>query len=187
MDEQRSINALEVTADGLLRMSRRNGQQTRRTYQALADSLSGMRETDLVLSDRQRSTVSQMLRQLIGEIEAAIRWHVVAYLEDGQVAGFPSDAAFADEAYDQVFRFLLDKGLLRDPDLMEAVLHRLCQHQFEVGLQATRSGRWHGEPGLDRPGELFFPPSLTVLRSTAAWGPIWWIAVVGRTATARPC
>lgn len=158
MDEDRSINALEVTADGLLRLSRRNAQLTRRTYQALAESLSGRRETDLVLSDRQRSMVSQMLRQMVGEIEAAIRWHVVAHLEDGEFDGFQPDIAVAGCENDIVFTFLLERGLLRDFDLVEAVLHRLCQHQLETGLQAAQAGGTNAEPGLDRPGEFFFPP-----------------------------
>ena len=158
MDEDRSLNALEVTADGLLRLARRNAHLTRRTYAALADSLPGKRETDLVLTDHRRAMVSQMLRQMIGEIAAAIRWHVVAHLEDGAAGNFSLDAAFAGHGSDPVFTFMLERGLLQDVDLMETVLHRLCQHQLETGLRSARSGEWNVEPGLDRPGEFFFPP-----------------------------
>lgn len=158
MDEDRSINGLEVTADGLLRLARRNAQATRCTYAALAAGLSGNRETDLILTDRQRSMVSQMLRQLIGEIEANIRWQVIAHLEDGIDSDMSQAAALAARGGDGVFTFMLENGLLRDVDLMEAVLHRLCQHQLETARRSRRDARWDSEPGLDQSGQFFFPP-----------------------------
>ncbi len=158
MDEDRSIKALEVTVEGLLRLARRNLQSTRHTYAALAGSLSGTRETELVLTDQRRSMVSQMLRQMIAEIETAIRWHIVAHLEDGMAGEFFPEAALAETKSDGVFKFMLENGLLQDMDLIEAVLHRLCQHQLESALRSARNDRWSTEPGLDRPGDFFFPP-----------------------------
>jgi len=158
MDEDRGINGLEVTAEGLLRLARRNAQATRRTYAALAAGLSGNRETDLVLTDRQRSMVSQMLRQLIGEIEANIRWHVVALMEDAGSGNISRGAALAARRGDGVVAFMLENGLLQDLDLMEAVLHRICQHQLERVLKSARDARWDIEPGLDQSGQFFFPP-----------------------------
>lgn len=158
MDENRSISGLEVTTDGLLRLARRNARATRRTYDALAESLTGMREPDLILTDRQRFMVSQMLRQFIGDVEAAIRWHMIACLEDGKDNGVSRDVLSAGGEKDAVFHFMLKSGLLKDAELMEAVLHRLCQHQLEVVLKPSTEDRWRTDPGLDRAAEFFFPP-----------------------------
>jgi hypothetical protein len=64
-------------------------------------------------------------------------------------------------------------GSLRDVSLIEAVTHRLYQHQLEQATRPPETNRWTNEPSLDNPGDFFaqpVPEFSPVNRRLAAYG-----------------
>ena len=149
---------VDVTADGLLRQARLNAQAARHANEALADNLFGGREGELVLTDRQRSTLSTLLRQVVGDIDAAIRWLFVAQLEDNAGTGLAAWSSVTVDDGVGTFLAMQRNGLLRDADLIEAVAQRLYQHQLEKAVRLPERDRWADDAPLDGHSALFDLP-----------------------------
>jgi len=147
-----------LSADELLTRSRQRAQQTRRAYASLAECLFVGRDSELVLSDRQRAILSQLLRQLVGDIDAAVRAAFVARLDDGAMAGRGAWATVAADSGTLTCTVMLEKGLLRDMDLIEALAHRLARHQLEHALRTRDRDRWGETMGVENPGRFLNLP-----------------------------
>jgi hypothetical protein len=161
-----------LTAAALLQQARRNARATRQGWAALADALFGGRERELVLSDRERAILLQLLRQIVGDIDAAVRWRLDAQLEGAGGAVRTVWARIAADDGALTFTTMLERGLLRDAALMEAVAHRLWQHQLERAVRPPDRGRWRDDTVLERPGtflDLPIPESSPLSRRIAAY------------------
>ena len=146
-----------MSVPGILRLARSNAERTRRTYAALGAALVDGATPEIVLTDWQRSILSQLLRQVVGDIYGSLRWLVLAEIEDGADSG----AALGNLAPDseaRVFTLLSRRGLLRDSALIEAITHRLYQHQLEQATRPPDRNRWSNQPSLDDPGQFFGEP-----------------------------
>ena len=148
----------DVSVPGLLRLARRNAATTRRTYTALGEALVDGGTADVSLTDWQRSILLQLLRQVIGDIYASLRWLVLAEMEDGADSGREALSTLAPDSEARVYLLLSQRGLLGDIALIEAITHRFYQHQLEQATRPPDRNRWTNEPSLDHPYDFFDVP-----------------------------
>jgi hypothetical protein len=149
----------DLTVSGILRLARRNADRTRRTYAALGQTLvAGNMPGEIALTDWQRSILSQLLRQVVGDIYASMRWQVLAETEDDADAARAGWSSLASDSGDRVFAQMTKRDLLTDFALIEAIAHRLYQHQLEQATRPPERNRWSTEPSLDNPYEFFGEP-----------------------------
>jgi hypothetical protein len=134
------INQTDMTPEGLIGLARRLAEEQRRESRALTASLQGGR--DAGLTDRQRATLSRLLRQLISETDADIRGRALAANEDDAVLNLPAPV----EA-EPTYAVMVESGAFEDGALVDAVLHRLYQHQLERAVRAPAPGGWLGDSG----------------------------------------
>jgi hypothetical protein len=146
-----------MSVPGILRLARRNAEKTRRTYAALGAALVDGVTPEIALTDWQRSILSQLLRQVVGDIYGSLRWLVLAEIEDGADRG-KALSHFAPDSETRVFALMSQRGLLADSGLIEAIAHRLYQHQLEQATRPPDRNRWSNQPALDDPGEFFGEP-----------------------------
>ena len=148
----------DVSVPGLLRLARSKAATTRPTYAALGEALVNGGTADVTLTDWQRSLLSQMLRQVTGDIYALLRWLVLAETEDGADTGHGAWSNLVPDGETRVYSLVSQRGLLKDTALIEAITHRLCQHQLEQAIRPPDRNRWANEPTLDHPGDFFYQP-----------------------------
>ena len=153
-----NAGASDMSVPGLLRLARSNAATTRRTYAALGEALVDGATADVTLTDWQRSILSQLLRQVIGDIYASLRWLVLAGMEDGVDTGLGAGRNLAPDSEGRVFSLMSQRGLLKDEALIEAITHRLHQHQLEQATRPPDRNRWTNEPSLDSPCDFFDQP-----------------------------
>ena len=153
-----SESSVDVSVPGLLRLARSNAATTRRTYAALGEALVNGGTADVTLTDWHRSILSQMLRQVTGEIYASLRWLVLAEMEDGPDTGHGAWSNLVPDGEARVYSLMSQRGMLRDFALIEAITHRLYQHQLEQATRPPDRNRWTNEPSLDHPGDFFDQP-----------------------------
>jgi hypothetical protein len=151
-------NSGDVSVPGLRRLARTNAATTRRTYAALGEALVGDGTADVTLTDWQRSILLQLLRQVIGDIYGSLRWLVLAEMEDGLDTGLGSLSNLSADSEARVFSLMSQRGLLTDVALIEAITHRLNQHQLEQATRPPDRNRWTNEPVLDNPADFFGQP-----------------------------
>ena len=84
-----------------------------------------------------------------------MRWLVLAQLEDGAEVRHGNWLDFGTDCEAQVFSILSQRGLLTDIALIEAITHRLYQHQLEKATRPPDRNRWTNEPTLENPYEFF--------------------------------
>lgn len=148
----------DVSVPGLLRLARSNATTTRRTYAALGEALVDGGSADVTLTDWQRSILSQLLRQVIGDIYSSLRWLILAEMEDDANAGRGVWSNLSPDSEGRVYSLMSQRGLLTDFELIEAITHRLYQHQLEQATRPPDRNRWTNDPTLDNPGDFFDQP-----------------------------
>jgi hypothetical protein len=134
-----SITSERHSAAMLIRLARERADANRHARLAIADALGGGRGA--AITDLQRARLSQMLRTLIDEvcsqISEALEQRGVADGEQGGIADLLR--AGTDPG---LFDKLSAIGMMRDPDLIEAVVFRLCQCQLHEGMARSASSIW---------------------------------------------
>ena len=148
----------DVSVPGLLRLARSKAATTRPTYAALGEALVNGGTADGTLTDWQRSLLSQMLRQVTGDIYASLRWLVLAETEDSADTGHGAWSNLVPDGETRVYSLMSQRGLLKDAALIEAITHRLCQYQLDQAIRLPNRNRWTNEPILDHPGDFFYQP-----------------------------
>lgn len=140
MAQGSEIDQTDVTPEGLIDLARRKAEEQRRECRALTASLLGGR--DAGLTDRQRATLSRLLRQLVAEADAEIRGRALAANEAAEALNPPAPA----EA-EPTYAVMVEAGAFEDGALVDAVVHRLYQHQLERAVRAPAPGGWLGDGG----------------------------------------
>jgi uncharacterized protein (DUF2336 family) len=158
MDDGAITRQRRLSAGEILRRARQSAQATRRGYASLAECLFVGRDSELVLSDRQRAILSQLLRQVVGDIDSAVRGAFVARLDEGSGASRGAWPTVAADSGTLTYTIMLEKGLLRDTDLIEAAAHRLYQHQLERALRSPHRDRWGDGTEIERPARFLDLP-----------------------------
>ena len=91
--------------------------------------------TDKVLSGRERSLMTEILRQLIHDVELSVRLALSERLagEDGA----PKDLIeiLANSEIEVAYPILRDSSVLQDIDLIEIIQHRTMNHQLAVAMR----------------------------------------------------
>lgn len=106
----------------------------------LMQAMTGMfAEEGEALGETERRMMSDILRRLIGDVEAAIRRSLAEKLAD--MPGAPPDLVreLANDEASVAHPILLRSPLLRDVDLIEIIRHRTLEHQLAIAMRATVS------------------------------------------------
>lgn len=87
------------------------------------------------LTDRERSMMCDILRQLVGTVERTVRRALALKLAD--VASAPRDLItyLANDHADVAFPILTRSLVLADEDLIEIVRHRALEHQLAIAMR----------------------------------------------------
>ena len=123
--------------EGLLKLARDRSVEGRtRLVQSVGDLFF---DTDTVLSDRERLLMTEILRQLIHDVEMSIRLALSKRLaaEDGA----PKDLIqiLANAEIEVAYPILKDSSVLQDIDLIEIIQHRTMNHQLAVAMRDSLS------------------------------------------------
>jgi uncharacterized protein (DUF2336 family) len=92
-----------------------------------------------VLSDAERMLMTDILRQLIHDVELTVRKHLAIRLSDEPEAPHELVVALANDDAEVAHPILLSSEVLRDPDLIEIVRHRTLEHQLAVAMRRNVS------------------------------------------------
>ncbi len=128
----------DMTPQGLFDLAQRRVEETRQEYRALTASLLGGQ--DAGLTDRQRSTLSRLLHELVSETDAEIRGRMLAADESARLPDQPAPAG-AEPTY----ALMVEAGAFEDGALVEAVAHCLYQHQLDRAVGAPARDGWPGD------------------------------------------
>ena len=96
-------------------------------------------DSDRVLSDRERSHMTEILRRLIQDIEISVRRAVADRLSQEPTA--PSDlvVSLANDEIEVAYPILIESAVLNDLDLIEVIHHRTVSHQLAVAIRESVS------------------------------------------------
>jgi len=92
-----------------------------------------------VLSDRERSHMTEILRQLIHDVEKSVRRAVADRLASEAKA--PSDlvVALANDEIEVAYPILTESAVLQDIELIEVMAHRSMKHQLAISIRESLS------------------------------------------------
>lgn len=123
----------KVSADDLFELARDKTEDGRRELlETVSDLFLGDGES---LSDRERVLMGEILRQLIHEMEVAVRRGLAEKLADNPNV---PHALIVDLANDEALvahDILIQSEVLQDADLVEIIKHRTLQHQLAVTMR----------------------------------------------------
>jgi uncharacterized protein (DUF2336 family) len=96
-------------------------------------------DTDTVLRDTERSIMSDILRQLIHDVEMKVRQVLAERM--ASEAGAPRDlvSALANDQIEVAHPILTQSTVLQDIELIEIVEHRTFGHQLAIAMRGTVS------------------------------------------------
>jgi hypothetical protein len=141
--------------EAILYLARRKAEATRDEYRAVMTALFEARRA--VLTDRQRALMNNLLHQLVHDIESALNRLLLARIEgESWIARETLEAMHRDASAD-TFERLAAAGLLSDLALIEAIAHRLYEHQLDRALNVPAQQGWPGTVGTvhdDQPEAL---------------------------------
>lgn len=123
--------------ESLLALARDKSREGReQLFQTISDMFAG--EVD-DFSDPERRMMGEILRQLIVDVEAAIRRTLAERLAD--MPGAPAELIrdLANDAIDVAHPILLRSNVLKDAELIEIIRHRTLEHQLAIAMRASVS------------------------------------------------
>jgi len=92
-------------------------------------------EQGSALTDRERSLVTEILRQLIHDVEITVRHSLADRL--ARLRNVPKDliGELANDSIEVALPILLESDLLQDVELVEIILHRTLEHQLAIAMR----------------------------------------------------
>jgi uncharacterized protein (DUF2336 family) len=96
-------------------------------------------QNDGSLTDRERALMSEILRQLIREVELSVRKDVANRLSERDDAPHELVLALANDEIEVAHPLLLNNTVLHDVDLIEIIKHRTQSHQLAVSMRKNVS------------------------------------------------
>lgn len=126
-----------LDVDALLRLARDRSAAARNDLVEIISDL--FFDQDRILTERERATMSDILRQLIHDVEISVRKHLAIRLSDEPNA--PSDLiyALANDNAEIAHPILLRSNVLKDTQLIEIIRNRDLEHQLSVAMRASVS------------------------------------------------
>ncbi len=126
-----------LDVDGLLRLAADRSAAARSELVEVISDL--FFDRDRVLSERERATMSDILRQLIHDVEISVRKHLAIRLSDEPTAPPELVFALANDSAEIAHPILMRSEVLRDPQLIEIIRHRGFEHQLSIAMRAALS------------------------------------------------
>src|SRR5262249_35449915 len=136
--DRKTVNAEQDSAH-LLDLARDKTVAGRRALVATVSDLFFVRGD--ALSDRERSLMSEILRQLIHDVEIEVRRALADRFAREERAPKELIATLANDAIEVAHPILLHSTVLHDEELIEIVHHRTLEHQLAIAMRASVSER----------------------------------------------
>lgn len=128
---------LNPEIEALVDLARRKSQAGRNSiFETVQDLFLQKKDT---LSDRERALMGDILRQLIFEVEIAVRKDVAARLAKRDDAPRELVLALANDEIEVAHPLLMESTVLHDADLIELVRHRAQSHQLAIAMRRSLS------------------------------------------------
>ncbi len=127
----------ELDVDDLLGLARDRSVESRTQLVRVVGDM--FFDADRVLSDRERSHMTEILRRLIQDVETSVRRAVADRLSQEPTA--PSDlvVSLANDAIEVAYPILIESAVLNDLELIEVIHHRSLEHQLTVAIRESIS------------------------------------------------
>ncbi len=125
----------EIDLDELLRLAHDRSAAARAQIGEIVSDL--FFDTSRTLSERERSTMADILRQLIHDVEISVRKHLAIRLSDEPDAPAELVRALANDNAEIAHPILMRSEVLKDPELIEIVRHRTLEHQLAIADQLS--------------------------------------------------
>ena len=122
-----------IDVETLLRLARDKSAESRKQLVSIIGDL--FFDNHAVLTDSERVIMSDILRQLIHDVELTVRKHLAIRLSDEPMAPHELVVALANDDAEVAHPILLSSTVLRDPDLIEIIRHRTLEHQLAVAMR----------------------------------------------------
>ncbi len=123
--------------EGLLKLARDRSVDGRtRLVQSVGDLFF---DTDKILSDRERSLMTEILRQLIHDVEMSVRLALSERLATEDSAPKELIQILANSEIEVAYPILRESSVLQDIDLIEIIQHRTMNHQLAVAMRDSLS------------------------------------------------
>jgi uncharacterized protein (DUF2336 family) len=133
--ESQAESVLDV--DALLRLARDRSAAARSDLVEIISDL--FFDQDRILSERERATMSDILRQLIHDVEISVRKHLAIRLSDEPLAPSELVYALANDNAEIAHPILMRSDVLKDAQLIEIIRNRDLEHQLSVAMRASVS------------------------------------------------
>ncbi|MCZ6589785.1 MAG: DUF2336 domain-containing protein [Alphaproteobacteria bacterium] len=91
------------------------------------------------LTDAEQSIMTDILRQLVQDVETSVRKHLAIQLSNQADAPHDLVIALANDESEIAYPLLLNSRVLRDQDLVAIVHHRTLEHQLAVSMRDSVS------------------------------------------------
>jgi len=125
----------EIDVEELLRLARDRSADARAQLAEIVSDL--FFDTSRTLSERERSTMSDILRQLIHDVETSVRKHLAIRLSDEPNAPTELLSALANDNAEIAHPILMRSEVLRDPELIEIIRNRTLEHQLAIAMRSS--------------------------------------------------
>lgn len=96
-------------------------------------------DTDTVLRDAERNIMTDILRQLIHDVEMKVRQQLAMRMADENDAPRELVSALANDQIEVAHPILTQSTILQDMELIEIVQHRTYGHQLAIAMRETVS------------------------------------------------
>jgi uncharacterized protein (DUF2336 family) len=123
--------------DALLALARDKSLAGRRALVATIGDLFFARNE--ILSEREKALMTDILRQLIHDVEITVRRALADRLADQPTAPVELVRALANDQIEVAHPLLVNSTVLQDPDLIEIIRHRTLEHQLAIAIRKSVS------------------------------------------------
>jgi uncharacterized protein (DUF2336 family) len=92
-----------------------------------------------ILSDRERALMTEILRQLIHDVEVSVRRALAERLSEQPLAPHELVIALANDEIEVAHPLLVNCDVLQDLELIEIIRNRTLEHQLAIGIRKSVS------------------------------------------------
>ncbi len=132
-DDQRQT----YDVDDLLALARDRSIESRAQLVRIVGDL--FFDAERVLTDRERSLMTEILRQLIHDVEKSVRRAIADRLAAEAKAPQDLVVALANDDIEVAYPILTESAVLHDIDLIEVIRHRTLKHQLAIAIRESLS------------------------------------------------
>ncbi len=128
----------QSTNESLQNLHRLARERSDAGRKALVDAVSDLFFDDQhVLSDREKALMTDILRQIIHDVEMSVRVNLAERLAETKNAPHELILLLANDEIEVAHPILLESDLLHDTDLIEIIHHRTLEHQLSIAMRKS--------------------------------------------------